>query len=204
MTDWKYLLTLATLVLAGDQDAAATFSLAVYSAVVRWLRKHGIRDGTEEDIASETLVRVLQNLDRFEERDGAGLNSWVFTIVRHLAFDLAKDRAQLLALDDCDESKFPQPDGGAAETAQPGDEGPDPPVSGELLAAIAELPELDQEILHWKYFADGRADSERSFGEIGAKLGIKDGTARQRHNRAVRRLREILRDRTDPITVSMK
>jgi RNA polymerase sigma-70 factor, ECF subfamily len=70
-------------------------------------------------------------------------------------------------------------------------------VRGQLLDALARLPERDRDVVvlvAWE---------ELSYEEVAAALGIPQGTVRSRLNRARRTLRELLGDiGNEPVTVT--
>ena len=59
-----------------------------------------------------------------------------------------------------------------------------------MRAALAALPAPDREVLVLRYL------EELSAREVGAVLGIAEAAAKKRALRALRRLRELLRDQT--------
>ncbi|MBM3740046.1 MAG: sigma-70 family RNA polymerase sigma factor [Acidobacteria bacterium] len=187
-TDWKHLQELIPKVLAGDREAAEEFGLTVFAAFLAHARRRGLREPDDEDAASEALVKVLANLGKYQVREGAGLNSWAYRILNNVINRKLKAARPMVALDDTPEASLgrldepiegAEPSGSAADTSR-------------LHAALGALPSIQQQVLHLKYFADDRGESERTFAAIGQQLGIPESTARVYHHRAIARLRQSL------------
>jgi RNA polymerase sigma-70 factor (ECF subfamily) len=72
----------------GDEAAFAHLFNALQPRLLRYLR---MRCGPSyQDVASETWLRVIRDLHRFEG-DGDGFVAWLFTIARYRAIDAARD-----------------------------------------------------------------------------------------------------------------
>ena len=88
----------------GDQQAREAivefYQDEVFSYLSSRLQSFGYSMATVEDLAQETFIRVLQNLDRFEDQGPDSFRCWILTIARNLMWDnnrKLKRRAQLLS-----------------------------------------------------------------------------------------------------------
>lgn len=73
---------LIKLALAGDREAAGTFISAHQASLFAYLLRLSGRRDVAEDICQEAFVRVLTNLDRFDDR--FRFSTWLFTIAKRL------------------------------------------------------------------------------------------------------------------------
>ncbi|MEL7473956.1 MAG: sigma-70 family RNA polymerase sigma factor [Planctomycetota bacterium] len=73
---------LIRLAAAGDREAAGVFIEAHQRSLFAYLVRISGRPDVAEDIVQEAFVRVLTNLDRFDER--YRFSTWLFTIARRL------------------------------------------------------------------------------------------------------------------------
>jgi RNA polymerase sigma-70 factor (ECF subfamily) len=135
------------------------------------------RLGTElaGDAVAEAMARAVAGIGRFEWK-GAGLDAWIYGILRNVVADAHRSRAR--------EGRRRVP----AATA-----GPDPleyVVNSEEAArvrrAFAELPATDREILELR--VNGGLDAHA----IAAVLGKRPGAIRMAQSRALARLRRAL------------
>jgi RNA polymerase sigma-70 factor (ECF subfamily) len=133
-----------------------------------------------EEAAQDGFLKAHRALGRF--RDGAPLRPWLLTIVANEARNRVRSagRRERLALR-------------AAEERRPGDAVPSPEAAlldserrEELLAALAELPEMDRQALACRYFL------ELSEEETAAALACARGTVKSRLSRALERLRAAM------------
>jgi RNA polymerase sigma-70 factor (ECF subfamily) len=84
---------LIRLAAAGDRDSAAAL-IRVYQPSLRaYLLRLSGRPEMAEDIAQEAFVRVLSNLDRFDER--FRFSTWLFTIAKRLYVNARQKHAPL-------------------------------------------------------------------------------------------------------------
>jgi RNA polymerase sigma-70 factor (ECF subfamily) len=175
---------------ARRQDPQALGALAqAYGPRVFGLlyRLTGSRESAE-DFAQETFLRVVRTIDRYEHR--GRFESWLFRIAANLARDHArqgKRRGPTASIDATDADGVPSAprltDLGEAvpeELAMASEDG------ARLQACLAELPEIDREIILLRHF------SELSFREIAQMLEIPLGTALARAHRALQRVKKQL------------
>jgi RNA polymerase sigma-70 factor (ECF subfamily) len=133
-----------------------------------------------EEAAQDAFVKAYRALDRF--RADAPLRPWLLTIVANEARNRVRSagRRERLALR-------------VAEERRPGGAVPSPEAAlldleqrGELLEAVAALPDNDREAIACRYLLD------LSEEETAAALGCPRGTVKSRLSRALDRLRERL------------
>jgi len=131
-----------------------------------------------EEAAQDAFVKAHRSLGRF--REGSPLRPWLLTIVANEARNRARasSRRERLVLR-------------AAEERRPGGAVPSPEAAlldhelrDELLAALAELPDRDRNVLACRYLLD------LSEEETAAAMGCARGTVKSRVSRALGRLRE--------------
>jgi RNA polymerase sigma-70 factor (ECF subfamily) len=127
-----------------------------------------------EDIAQESFLAAVRNLDRFDRR--RPFAPWLHRIVVNRAIDHARARA-LRA-----ETGL-EPDLSAAGQASPGS-----PPEEPLLAAIGRLPPDQRAVVVLRHLL------EYTPGEIADMLGIPRGTVNSRLRRGLDALREVGRE----------
>jgi RNA polymerase sigma-70 factor (ECF subfamily) len=120
-----------------------------------------------EDIAQESFLAAVRNLDRFDRRRPFG--PWLHRIVVNRAIDWTRAR-RLRAEIELGEHVPAQP---AAETG------------AETFARIAELPPEQRAVVVLRYVL------EYTPGEIAALLDLPRGTVNSRLRRGLDRLREL-------------
>lgn len=154
--------------------------------VVRARLGHGLRRELESgDVVQETLIEVLVNLDRFEQRDEGSFVRWIAAIVENRLRQDARffraqrrDRARELALDS-------GPEGGRRARFEPAVEGEGPASSAErreqlerLRAARAGLSERHRAVLEQR-------EAGASWDAVAAALALASpDAARMLHARA--------------------
>jgi len=117
-----------------------------------------------EDIAQESLLAAIRNLDRFDRR--RPFAPWLHRIVVNRAID--HSRARALRAETGLDPTLPAPDAG-------GDGAPD----GSLLAAIAALPPEQRAVIVLRHLLDYTP------GEIAELLGLPRGTVNSRLRRGL-------------------
>jgi RNA polymerase sigma-70 factor (ECF subfamily) len=160
----------------GDLGAFEGLFRALRPSLQRYLSVLTRNRSRAEDLVQETFLQLHRS--RRTYLPGRPVVPWVFAIARHVYLMEVRKRARLqrreIAVDD------PQP------------EMPVPPEAEglaereRLQRALGQLPadQIEALTLHhvWGF----------TFGEIGATLGIRAGTAKVRAFRGMRRLKEIL------------
>ena len=127
-----------------------------------------------DDLVQDTLVRALQNRDRFEP--GTNLQAWLFTLLRNVFYsDHRKRRREVEDVDGLYAAKLSTP------PEQPGSV-----AFAALQVALAKIPEEQREAV-LLVGAEGY-----SYEEAAEICATKVGTIKSRVNRARRRLAELL------------
>lgn len=125
-----------------------------------------------EELAQDVLMKVHANIATFRRDGRAQLTTWIFQIAQNLALDfLGAQRPTHEALE---EDELPQVWNGSYA-------GRNAAYLEWLKEELAKLNADDQNVLLWR--AQGF-----SYAEISRWLGIKEGTARVRYLRAVKKL----------------
>jgi RNA polymerase sigma factor (sigma-70 family) len=130
-----------------------------------------------EEAAQDGFVKAFRAIGRF--RTGEPFRPWLLQIVANEARNRRRSagRRALLALRAADE----QGSGGAVPS--PEDSAVTRERSGDLLAAVNDLPEDQRLVVACRYFLD------LSEEETAVALGVRPGTVKSRLSRALERLR---------------
>lgn len=173
--------SLAQRMLAGDEDAARLlverYERPLFATLLRVTRDRGVA----EDLFQETFLRALRSGGRYDR--SRRFQPWLFAIALNLAKDHARRLAHaatpLLSV----EGVLPEPvglraDAGAASVRRI-----------DLSRAIERLPDAQREAVVLRY-VEGLEE-----GEIAAASGIARGTVKSRLHHAIRKLREILKEK---------
>ena len=123
-----------------------------------------------EDAAGEVFLRAFANLRRFQ---GGVFAAWLYKIARNIVIDHVRQRHPSAPLDDT--SRIPP-----GQVADGGDE-----QRGALLAAMAELPDEQRNVLELQF-------AGWSGAQIAAALGKSPAAVRMTRHRAVKRLEKLL------------
>jgi RNA polymerase sigma-70 factor (ECF subfamily) len=162
---------------AGRGSSAAFDALArrVRDRVRVWARKLTSDEDDAEDVAQLVLLRLHDNIDRFDGR--SRFTTWLFRVTRNVTLSRQhreRQRRDLLAQHE------------AARTDAPREEQSDDPARGHirlLLACCDGLPPRQREVFE---LADLRGVSSN---EIATRLGITSSTVRGLLMKARRRIR---------------
>lgn len=134
-----------------------------------------------EDAAQETFIQAFRALPRFDS--ARPLRPWLLRIVTNRCYNTHRAAKRYLAA--LRRTLF------AGEAA--------PPIdlhdSQALHTAIARLPRPDQEVIYMRFFLDLSVD------ETAAVLAVAPGTVKSRLSRALARLRPLVADDFQPLSV---
>jgi RNA polymerase sigma-70 factor (ECF subfamily) len=165
-----------------DRDACRELIERHHHRVYGYLRRLGADASLAEDLTQECYARAWQRIDSL--REAASLRSWLLTIARNELLQHARGRApepaSLEAAEDVPGLR-PSPEDAAAAAQR----------DGRLHHAVGRLEPALREAIVLHYFQD------LSLREVGAVLGLPAGTAKSRINRALERLRALLREGGD-------
>lgn len=146
--------------------------LAIASSIVR-----NAHDA--EDLAQEAFVKAYRTIDRFHA--GQPFGPWIYRIVTNLALDVYKHRAKFRSEMLVDDHPAARRDDAAL-----------PAMTNELArridAALEELPEMQRIVARLSLV------EQFDHQEIGAMLGLSDGTVRSHLSHARKKLQEKLAD----------
>jgi len=135
-----------------------------------------------EDAVSETMIRAVRGIDRFELGPG-GFDPWLFGIARRVAVDHHRRAGRLRRQDVAAAALDAGGDGGIegpGERLVIGEE------QAELRRAFARLTPGEQEVLELRVVAELSAD------EAAVVLRKAPGAVRTAQSRALSRLRQLL------------
>ena len=130
-----------------------------------------------EECTQDVFMAVWRNAHSYDE-DRAQVTTWLFTIARNRAFDLARRRTAR-PVDPHEDVWTTDEAPDAADLAIAGDH------SARVAEAMAELPDVQREALALAYF-DGLSHTE-----IAERLGIPVGTIKGRIRLALDRMRTL-------------
>jgi RNA polymerase sigma-70 factor (ECF subfamily) len=133
-----------------------------------------------EDIAQETFLRAYRSLKHFDP--SRPLRPWLLSIAANLARNRTRSAARYLAaLTRSFRADPPKSLDVEQHTAQNLD-------ATQLWNAVRQLPADDQQIIYLRFFLD------LSTAETSQALDVAEGTVKSRLNRAVGRLRVIIKN----------
>jgi RNA polymerase sigma-70 factor (ECF subfamily) len=163
-----------------DSEALAQIYDLFVEKVYRYIFYKVGNQAEAEDLTEEVFLKVLENIERFEER-GAPFSSWLFVIARNLVINYYKLRSRQAAipLNLLKEQ--------IADNERP-DEAFFKNFSAEKLQiAIAQLTEEQQQVIILKFF------SGLKNREIAGVLSKSEGAVKALQHRALASLYRILR-----------
>lgn len=161
--------------LSGDRQALELLAADCHRAVFAYLMKTTGSRERAADLAQDTILSMLQALDTWRPRPGAGFMSWVFRIARNRLIDDSRRRR---------EDPLPEGDGWAATPGDACDEALRRADADGLMAAMDRLPPADKELLLFRWFHC------LSHKEIAGILGVGPPIVKSRLNAALARLRK--------------
>lgn len=132
-----------------------------------------------EDVVQTVFLKVYSNLDKYDETK-ASLSTWIYTITRNTVYDYLKEKRDHPVLELLD------------NTEDATDEAPDEELLRnetleELACALEKLPQEQRDIIILLYYKN----LERKY--VAEMLGMTYGQLRYLHDKALRRLGELLR-----------
>jgi RNA polymerase sigma-70 factor (ECF subfamily) len=158
---------------AGDEDAAAELVRRHAEPLARFLAVQGAPDDELEDIVQDALFKAFRSLGRF--RGGASFRTWLLTIGSNLLTDRRRQWKRRPMLELSPEVADP--------SADPASEAEALWAAERLAEGLTKLARLQREVFLL------RAQQGLAYAEIGAALGISDGSARVHYHHAVKRLK---------------
>jgi RNA polymerase sigma-70 factor (ECF subfamily) len=153
------------------RDAYAAHSGELYGFALRSLGD----DGLAEEAVQETFVRAWRAGDRYDPELGS-LRTWLFAILRNVVIDLGRARAGRPVPSDVD----------------PPELGHEPLeqllVSWQVEEALRRIGDAHRHALVETYLRG------RTYAEVGAELGVPEGTVKSRVYYGLRALRNTLEE----------
>jgi RNA polymerase sigma-70 factor (ECF subfamily) len=131
-----------------------------------------------EDIAQDSLIKALRNLERFDARRGS-MDAWLWRIVVNTARD-AQRRAWMRAA-------LPERLGSGHVQTSVEDVAIERVSAAELLGIVRRLPARDRELIALRFGAD------LDTAAVGAAVGLGAESARRAIGRALQRLRALIK-----------
>ena len=131
-----------------------------------------------EDIVQTVFLKVYSNLDQYDETK-ASLSTWIYTITRNTVYDYLKEMRDhpVLELIDNTVDSAEEPDDSLLNKEE----------LEELACALEKLPQDQRDIIILLYYKNLE---RKNVAEI---LGMTYGQLRYLHDKALRRLGELLR-----------
>jgi RNA polymerase sigma-70 factor (ECF subfamily) len=167
---------------AGDGDAWEDLYRLAYPRLMAYARRRLTGDAAVEAV-SETMTRAVAAVDRFVW-NGAGFEGWLFGILRHVVLDAQRAAGRRPAMADADRALTtrPSPEPGPLDQLVSDEEG------RAVRAAFERLGPADQELLELRVVGGLSAE------DVGKALGKRPGAVRMAQNRALARLRVLMRE----------
>jgi RNA polymerase sigma factor (sigma-70 family) len=177
---------LVTAAAAGDHRAWEGLVNAYVGLIWAIARNHGLSLGDAADVSQTTWLRLIENIDRLDDRSRVG--AWLATTARRECLrilGLSRRQRLVAAPDDLADALVDE----------------SPAVDAELLAreqdehvrqALRRLSRPCQELLHLLML-----DPPPSYQEISAALGIPVGSIGPNRGRCLRRLQQLLAEAGD-------
>lgn len=160
-----------------NKDAALIYT-QYRDKVFGFIRSKVLNQTEAEDIAQDVFLKVCANLDKYDEAK-ASLSTWIYTITRNTVYDYLKEKRDRPMLELID------------ETISSGEEPDEAMLNGETLeelaSALEKLPQNQRDIIILLYY---KKLDRKNTAEM---LGMTYGQLRYLHDKAIRRLGELLR-----------
>ena len=131
-----------------------------------------------QDAVQEAFVRAFRSQGNF--RGDAAVTTWFHGVVVNAALDVMRKRKGLPAAVE----ELPEPPGGGG--GRPEDEARKSEIRERIRKAVYRLPERQRDVFLLKHF------EHMSVKEVGAALGLAEGTVKVHLSRAVNTLKEEL------------
>jgi RNA polymerase sigma-70 factor (ECF subfamily) len=174
---------------AGDADAIGQLYERYAPQVHRYIASRLGDPVLAEDVCSDVFVKMLEGLDRYEDR-GWPFSAWLYRIAYARTMDMLRQARRRPSVP-LDES--------APQALEPPDEAVISRIAYHELQSVMRILTRDQRlVLHLRF------DEDRSLAEIAESLGRTVGSVKALQHRGLARLAEALADHParQPIIVS--
>jgi RNA polymerase sigma-70 factor (ECF subfamily) len=166
----------------GDRTArlqlVRTYQAPVYALASRMLVR---RSAHVDDVAQESMLKVLEALPRFDPKGRAKLSTWILTVTVRTAIDALRRAKKVVPLSATAEE--------TSETEQPEPRLEARDLGRRVEAAMVQLSDDQRAILVLRAYHD------LDYHEIAEALGVEEGTVKSRLSRARSALREVMERR---------
>ncbi len=167
---------------AGNAEAVEALAESLYPPLVNFARRSLGDPGAADDVAQETVLRVVTNLRRYQP--GTRFRSWVYRIALNLCRNRATRHRHVTSDGVPEEAVALLP--GRERAAGPETLATERDEAARVRRALRELPEPFREVVTLRLWQG------LSFAEISESLGVPEGTLKSRMHHAVRKLRDLL------------
>ena len=162
----------------GDATAFGQLVEAYQGQVYRLALHMGLSPADAEEVAQEAFIAAWRGLPRF--RGDSRFFTWLYQLTTHAAIDLMRREKKYRDNTDIEDVVLTDAAQSPQETVEKQE------TQEAVQAALQSLSPQAREILLLRYQA------ELGYEEIGAVLGLPNGTVKSRINRARAQLKEVL------------
>jgi RNA polymerase sigma-70 factor (ECF subfamily) len=164
----------------GDNEARHMFIAFFFPRLTAYFGRRRLPESVAEQLAFECVMRVIEKIDLYHPIEQISFAAWIYRIAHNAMVDWFRRNPPTLSLDEIsDPAQEPMIDDPTEAF---------PPEAGRrALEALEQLDEIDRQIIELH-----EVESEMTFGAIAEFLNMKEGTVRQRYNRALKKLQQIL------------
>lgn len=159
-----------------EQDAGYIYT-QYRDKVFGFVRSRVSNSNDAEDVVQSVFLKVYGNLDKFDEAK-ASMSTWIYTITRNTVYDYLKAKQN--------RPVFELPDNTEDGTEAPDEKLIRNEILEELACALEKLPQDQRDIIILLYYKN----LERK--NVAEMLGMTYGQLRYLHDKALRRLDELL------------
>lgn len=167
---------------AGDREALGGLFDLYYTAVYRYVLAKLGNPTEAEDVASEVFMRVAEYIGRFQWREEATFQAWLFRIASNQVnthYRRQTTRTVHISTDDIDiEDSALGPEGRMLHAV----------TMDEVAAACKRLPPLQQQVIFHRFAAG------RSVRETAEALGKTENNVKVLQHKAIAKLQKLLRN----------
>lgn len=143
-----------------------------------FIRK-GLMESDAEDLAASSITDIALKIDKYRVTQDGTFKAWVYRLAYHCLVDWWRGRQATIPLsDDLSSSSV------STDEIEPNLE-----VILAVRDSMAQLSKADQALIKLR-----NLEMSQSYDEIGESLGIRPGTARVKHSRALKRLKKLLEE----------
>lgn len=172
---------LAAIAARQDREAFKTLFAFFAPRIKAFARRGGADAQVAEDLAQDVMLTVWRRAGQYD-RNKAAASTWIFTIARNRRIDMLRREGR----PDFD----PEDPSLKAEERPPADDRlHSRRQASAVRRAVSRLPEEQAELMRLAYFED------KSHGVIAAELDLPLGTVKSRIRLAMRKLRDMMKDR---------